>query len=746
MMPMVLSSSSSRLVLLSLFTFSLYQFLSPLHAQEKKRLTFEQIFRNVEPHLIKELPRIAGWVDDTHFLEVKKKEGDETAKVYSVDVKSGKETLYRDLAQYQSLVDSGLSVSNPVSENESYTRLIYVKDGNLYFLDTRKREFKRLTRSEGEEMNPLLSPDGNCVAFTRDNNLFSVDVNTGKEIQYTNDASDVVYNGWASWLYMEEILGRPTHYRAFWWSPDGKRLAFFRTDESKVPVFPLYNAEGIHGLVEHQRYPEAGDPNPEIRVGIVPVEGGSTTWADFNEHDDQYFGTPYWMPDGKNLVVQWMNRGQDTLELFMVDAATGTKKVVYIEHQPSWVDWIKTIHLFKNRKEFILKSDRDGWAHLYLYSIDGTLEAQITRGKWQVSDLLFVDELRRIAYFTARKEASTRTDLYKSGLDGEGLERLTFGDYSHSVNLSPQASYFITTYSNVSTPSRMALLTNGGKLVRELGDSKTAEFDRFALGKTELFRVNTPDSFALPVRWTLPVDFDSSTRYPVLIDVYGGPGSGTVFETWGGIRQQWWSNEGLIQMSMDHRGSGHFGKEGVALMYRHLGKWEMNDYIEVVKWLRKQPFIDSTRICITGASYGGYVTCMALTYGADYFTFGIASSSVTDWKLYDTHYVERYMDAPSENPEGYAGGSVMTYVPRYKGLLRIVHGTMDDNVHMQNAIQLVSALEDHNKHFELMIYPGGRHGWGGRKAVHSRNENYRFYYRYLLRKDFPEDLFTSRNH
>jgi dipeptidyl-peptidase-4 len=192
---------------------------------------------------------------------------------------------------------------------------------------------------------------------------------------------------------------------------------------------------------------------------------------------------------------------------------------------------------------------------------------------------------------------------------------------------------------------------------------------------------------------------------------------------------------------MDHRGSDHFGKESIALMHRNLGKWEMNDYIEVVKWLRTQPFIDSTKVCITGSSYGGYVTCLALTYGADYFTHGVASSSVTDWKLYDSHYTEMYMDTPSENPEGYKNGSVMTYASKYKGMLMIIHGTMDDNVHMQNIVQLVGALEDQNRHFELMIYPGGRHGWGGRKALHSRNEAYRFYYQYLLGKKFPENLF-----
>ena len=715
--------------------------LTALHAQEKKHLTSEQIFKGGEPQLTKSLPNIPGWADDSHYLEMKKREGDDRAKLYSVDVKSGEEQIFSDLGQYKALVDSGISLWNPVAKNEDYTHLVYAKDGDLYLLDVQRKNFIRLTRTDAEEKNATLSPDGRFVAFTRGGNLFSIELSTGREVQYTTDASDVVYNGWSSWVYMEEILGRSTEYRAFWWSPDGRRLAFFRFDDSPVPEFPLFNAEGVHGTIEFQRYPKAGDPNPEVRIGIVPVDGGNIVWGDFNQKDDQYFGTPFWTPDSKKLVIQWMNRRQDTLKLFTLDPATGRENELYVEHQQSWVDWFESITFLKKEDGFILKSDKDGWTHLYHYSMDGKLVNQITHGKWSVDNLLYVDESAGVVYFTAKKETSLRTDLYKTQRDGKDFVRLTPGDFTHSVKLSPGGSYFLTTYSNVSTPPRMALCNNDGKLIRDLGDSKTKAFDDYVLGKSEVFRATTPDGYDLPVSWTLPTDFDSSKKYPVLISVYGGPGHATVSDSWGGIRQQWWAREGMIQMTMDHRGSGHFGKEGVALMHRHLGKWEMQDYTEIVKWLRSRPFIDSTRVCITGASYGGYVTCMALTYASDFFPYGIASSSVTDWRLYDSHYVERYMGRPEENPEGYKNGSVMTYVAKYKGLLRIVHGTMDDNVHMQNIIQLVSELENQNKHFELIIYPGGRHGWGGRKAVQSRDETYRFYYQHLLHKDFPEDVF-----
>ncbi|HTK81516.1 MAG TPA: prolyl oligopeptidase family serine peptidase, partial [Bacteroidota bacterium] len=331
-------------------------------------------------------------------------------------------------------------------------------------------------------------------------------------------------------------------------------------------------------------------------------------------------------------------------------------------------------------------------------------------------------------------------------LDGTGLKRLTFGEFTHSVKLSPDASYFVTTYSNVLTPPKMALCDNDGKKVRELGDSWKKELDDYEIAKTDLITIPTSDGYKLPALMTLPATLEPGKKYPVLISIYGGPNAGTVSDGWRlSMQTQGLANEGLIQVAVDHRASGHFGKEGVALMYHNLGKWEMNDYIEAVKWLRTQPYVDPNKICITGGSYGGYVTCMALTYGADYFQYGIANYSVTDWRLYDSHYVERYMDTPAENPEGYKFGSVITHVNNYKGLLRIVHGSTDDNVHYQNSLQLIDTLENLGKHFEFMTYPNERHGWGPPKSDHSRMEAMRFYYKYLLEKEFPEQAFAKKS-
>lgn len=686
-----------------------------LQAQQQK-LTFEQTQGKI-PSLTKPLPNISGWSDEQHYIETDPK----TRQQFTVDVETGNRLPY-----------------TPPPKSDV---AVMIKDNDVY-IQYGKQEPKKLTTDTAAEKNPTLSPDGKFVAFTRNGDLFAIDLGTGKEIRYTTDATDVIYNGYSSWVYFEEILGRATQYKAFWWSPDSKTIAFMRFDDTKVPMFPINGSSGQHGYVEKTRYPKAGDPNPEVKIGFVAAAGGQVTWADFNAKDDQYFGTPYWSFDSSNLMVQWMNRDQDNLKFYAVQPGNGTKTEIYDEKQPSWVDldYDERITYLGDNKHYILKSDRTGWAHYYLYTLSGKLLNPMTTGKWQVTKLLKADEKNKVIYFMARKEASTNSDLYRVNYNGKGLKRLTFGNFTHQVAMSPSGKQFITTYSNVSTPPRQALLDNNGKLIREIADSKTAEFGNFAIGKTEMITIPTDDGYLLPAVITYPVNFDESKKYPVIFSIYGGPNAGTVSNTWKGTAGQWWANEGIIQIAVDHRASGQFGKEGVALMHRNLSKWEMKDYITAAQWLKAKPWVNPTKLLITGHSYGGYITTMALTKGADYFDYGYAGAPVTSWELYDTSYAERFMDTPQENPEGYKNASVLTYVDQYKGLLRIMHGDMDDNVHMQNTIQLVDKLQDANKHFELMIYPGGRHGWGGIKSKHDFSERARFYYINLLDKAVPAEL------
>lgn len=689
-------------------------------AAQKKDFTYDQLFKGTSLNLQKPMPMITKWVDDEHYIETKRDEADGgKMKTMSVDVKTGKAVPYDEPAGTTSRPSNPSAASLGLKNNEK---------------------------------NVTVSPDGKWVAYTRRNNLYAMELETKKEIQFTTDGNDsTILNGYASWVYYEEILGRGGRYRAFWWSPDSKHIAYMRFDDTQVPVFPIYVVDGQHGYLERQRYPKAGDKNPFVRIGLTSVENPKTVWADFNEKDDQYFGTPIWTPDSK-LWVQWMNRGQDNLKIYQIDASSGSKTEIYDEKQPTWVDLDETsrIEFLPSGKGFILKSDKDGWENLYLHDMAGKQLSQITTGNFWGTSVLRVDEKAKQLYIRARKENSGRFDVYRIGMDGKGLARLSFGEYSHDqVSISPTGKYFITTYSNIATPSKMALVDAKGKIVRELYDSKSAEFDNYNLPRTEIVRVKSADGlFDLPVSITYPVNFDPNKKYPVLVSIYGGPNAGTVYDRWRPVTgaSQWWAQEGMIQVAFDNRASGHFGKKGLNYIHRQLGKNEIEDYITCAKWLRSQSWVDGGSIGITGGSFGGYMTCMALTYGSDVFTHGVANASVTDWQFYDTHYTERFMDTPQENPEGYKATSVMTYADRYKGMLRIVHGTSDDNVHMQNSITLVNKLQDLKKHFEFMLYPGERHGIGGNnpaKAQHNRLEAYKFYYDYLLKKPMPEQFWGN---
>jgi len=691
---------------------------------QKKELGDDQYFKSNFKGITQALPTVVKWLDDSRFILFR------DGKSFEVDSKTGTEKEY---------VEANINKGSVATKPE-----IVVKGNDLYW--RKNVEDIRLTNDSAKEINQTLSPDGNYIAYTKNNDLYTVNLATKKETRLTKDGSETILNGYASWVYMEEILGRSGRYRSFWWSPDSKHIAFFRSDDTKVPVFTIADAPGLHGVVETQRYPKVGDPNPEVKIGIVEPEGNNIVWAAFNEKDDQYFGLPYWKPDGSSLLVQWMNRDQNNLIIYDVNTITGGKSEFYNEKQKSWVDLDDQggrIEFLKDNTGFILNSDATGWNHLYFYDMKGKLVNAITSGKFTVTNVTYVDEKKGIVYFTARSlENTARNDLYRVNTNGKNMERLTVGDYNNSINLSPDGSYFVTTYSNATTPTRMTLMSNKRKIIKELGDSKGTEFDNYNLAKTELIRVKSDDGlYDLPMKVTWPLNMDKNKKYPVLVSVYGGPNAGSVMDTWGiSGNQQWYAKEGLIQVSMDHRASGHFGKEGVANMYHNLGYWEMKDYSTLVKWLIANGGADASKICIVGFSYGGYMACYALTYGSDVFTHGMAGGSVTDWTLYDSHYTERYMGTPANNPDGYKSSNVMTHAGKYKGMIQIVHGMIDDNVHMQNSIQFISKLQDLKKDFEFMPYSGGRHGWGGNKGQHFQNLKTKFIYKYLLEKEVPKTM------
>lgn len=658
---------------------------------------------------------------------------------------SGPETVKLWDGKRSSVLHLPSGKTTTVTADASTSKSLRIKNNDLYLVSPTGE--MQLTNDSLAEQNPLFSPDSSFIAYTKGNNLYTYNLEEKQERKLTSDGTATTLNGYATWLYWEEIFGRPTKFRAYWWSPDSKTIAYMRFDESRTPMFPLYSSAGQHGHIEETRYPKAGDPNPTAKLGFIAASGGVTTWADFPETEDQYFGWPQWLSDGSGVILQWINRGNDHLKIFRINPKNGSKSQIYEEQQKTWISIDESqerLHIMEPTREMVVVSDQTGWKQLYLYSLDGRLKNKITDGKFTVTELYGVDSKTRTVYFQARGlENSARFDLYRVGLDGKNLKRLTFGTFNHrDIQPAPELQYFITTYSNLNTPPQTAVIDNQGKIVKELGNTRGDQFDRYRLAKTELIRVKSDDGlYELPMVITYPENFREGVRYPVLISIYGGPNAGTVFDQWNwNPARQWLAEEGLVQVAFDHRASGHFGKEGQNYMYRNLGEWEIKDYSAMARYLISKGIADPERIGITGFSYGGYMSCLALTKGADVFTHGMAGGSVTDWKYYDSAYTERFMDTPSDNPEGYKTSSVLNYVDRYKGVLQIVHGTMDDNVHMQNSIQLISDLQDRKKDFEFMLYPEGRHGFSGNQGLHFQNLKNEFIYKHLLRKEMPAAL------
>mgnify|MGYP000745623567 FL=1 len=676
------------------------------------------------------LPRFNGWLDDENFiLEIKNKKNESSQIIYNA--KSIKESDY-DVApsvSFSSLMPEGFSAprrGSHVSADE--TSIVFSKDNNLYFFSKTDKNIRQLTANRSKENNPRFSPDGKKVAFTRNHNLFVVELETGLEKQLTTDGSDLIYNGWASWVYYEEILGRSSNYRAFYWSPDSDQIAFMHFDDTEVPNFPIYHHEGedrSHGYLEMTSYPKSGDSNPEVELGVYNLNNNTITWASKNE-ELEYLAMVKWSPNGERLLFQQLSRDQDVLEMYKMDLDKGNIQMVYQEKQKTWIDWLNNIYFLNKSDGFIVQSDRDGWSNLYHYNWEGKLVNQITKNDFRTYGISKVDEVNNKIYFNATGKSSVESHLFVVNMNGQNQEQLTHTSGWHRVTVSPSCDYFIDQFSSFNNSGEMKLFNSKGKVIKELGELKK-DINQEKGFKVEFFTIPSTDGFDLPAFWVLPPNFDKDKKYPVIFDIYGGPDAGGVYNrfrnyTWDPIYE-----EGVIRFTVDHRGSGKFGKKGLDYLHRSLGEWEIHDYIEAVKWLEEKSFVNGDKIGIQGSSYGGYMTGMALTLGADYFNCGIAALSVTDWRLYDNVYTERYMDEPRNNKEGYDYGSVLTHVDKLKGKLLITHGAIDDNVHLQNSMQLISKLQDEGKEFELMIYPGNRHGIRGAKGRHNQQLGLNFW-------------------
>ncbi len=666
------------------------------------------------------------WLDNERAL-ISKINSDGAEQLVSLNLITGQEKVFRGNPPPEEILYA--SHGNAQRADGSSITVI----GNDLYLVGPDGSDRQLTYDVAEERNPKFSNDQKKVAYTKDNDLYVLDLATNKEKRLTFDGSESVYNGWASWVYYEEILGRSSRYAAFWWSPDNQRIAFLHFNDEPVPTFTLFRSEGQHGDLEVNHYPKAGDPNPEVKFGIVDIENGGMIWVEEDAQKDQYSALPFWTPDGKYLLIQEVNRDQDSLQLVKIDPHSGQRQVIYLETQPTWVEFYEEIDFLVNG-DFLLRSNRSGWYNLYRYNQHGKLVNQITNVDWRVLEVLEIDEKNNRIFFYGTGADPTERHLFVAALDGGHLKQLTTEEGWHSVKISPSGNFFHTQYSSLQNPGKAYISNIHGETIKPLDDDGHNP-NEVAGVRVESLVVETPDGFKLPGYWVLPKGFNEQRKYPVVFSVYGGPDAGSIKNQYRSYADNFYTNNDIILFELDHRGSGKFGKKGMDFMHRSLGYWEMRDLIEGVKWLREKSFVDSTKIGITGGSYGGYVTAMALTYGADFFTHGVSLFPVTDWHLYDNVYTERYMDRPQDNPNGYRTGSAITHADKYKGHLLIVHGMMDDNVHMQNTMQFIGRLQDLGKDFEMMVYPGERHGWGGPKRSHLSRLTQGFWKKHFLKEE-----------
>jgi dipeptidyl-peptidase-4 len=613
--------------------------------------------------------------------------------------------------------------------------ILFPLAGKLYYveLDHKTAAPIEIAPAAGFITDAAVSPSGSHVAYVRDQNLFVFDIASSLETGLTSDGGGPIKNGMAEFIAQEE-MGRDDGY---WWAPDGRHIAFARVDENPVEVTQRFEIAADNVTTFPQRYPAAGQSNVLVRVGVTDIHGGDVTWIDLGSDPDIYLARVDWLPDGRTLAIQRESRNQCQVDLLFADIVTGNSRVVLTETSKSWIDLHDELSFLKHAPEFVWASARTGFQHLYLYDYHGRLIRPLTSGEWNVDDFRHraikgIDERHRRIYFSATEQSPTERHLYCTSLDTQDptqVIRISQETGLHSITMSNDTHFYLDSFNNSVQPPRVSLLSAEGALKAALLENRLdathPDFPYAADNSVgEIGTLTAADGQTLYYRLYKPAHFDASKRYPAIVDVYGGPGVQRVLDNWSGSSfTQILTRAGFVVFQLDNRGTAFRGTAFQAPIHGKLGDIELADQVQGARWLASRTFVDSSRIGVWGWSYGGYMTLMLMFKAPDVFRAGVSGAPVTDWRMYDTHYTERYLGTPQENSAGYATSSVLPYADDLRGSLLLMHGMADDNVLFLNSTKLYRRLQDIGKSFEVMVYPGAKHGLtrqhDGRHAYHT---------------------------
>jgi dipeptidyl-peptidase-4 len=671
-------------------------------------------------------PAGVNWIDEgRRYSYVVPNPQTRRAEVRGVDPDSGEDQLMFDAGglmvpgtnqplQYRSF--DWASDSRHVVFQADF-RPIYRYSGiaDFYVYDVEDRS---LVLAADDARTGELSPDGGFLGYEREGDLFAYDMNAERELRLTSTGTDDVWNGVFDWVYEEEF----GLTQAWAWSPDSRRIAYWQTRVAETPTIQITDWAGQYPDWTVMPFPKVGQPNSVVEIGVVDVPSGETRWLDLGLSGEYYVPRIYWTNDQNTLAVVTLNRLQNELGLYFFDVATGERRLVMTERSDAWIDvfdfFANVDHYFafpEGIDEFFWISDRDGYNHIYRYSYDGELLDQVTAGEWVVTRVEGIDVDSETIFYTGTEESPLQRHLYSIDFDGDDKRRLTRETGTHNVDMSPGTDYYIDTWSSSTRPRQVELWSSqgDGSLLRTLEDNP--QVDAFvnvrAYSAVELFSFTTSDGVELDGSMIRPPEFDQARQHPVLVSIYGGPGSQAVYDQWATDGwHQYLAQQGYIVVDLNNRGSGNYGRDFMEIVYEELGRWEANDFAELGRWLASQPWVDGENMAIMGTSYGGFMAVGTLLRHPGVFSLGIANSPVTDWRLYDTIYTERYMGLLGENMEGYEGSSLMNRVDALEAQLLLIHSGMDENVQPQHTMQLLTALTQAGKDADFRFYPPGAHG------------------------------------